>query len=62
MKQVIDKLGGVPALARALGKPVTTVREWYNVDRIPAKHQRAVLNLAAAQGIPLTADEVIPAA
>lgn len=51
---VIEKFGGVPSLARLLSKPIRTVQSWKDVGRIPTKHQQALLDAAAVNGIALS--------
>ena len=58
---VIDKFGGVRALARTLGhKHPSTVQGWRDSGIIPAQRQRELLDLAEAMGIALQAEELIP--
>jgi hypothetical protein len=63
IRNVISKLGGITAVARALGhRNVTTVQGWWDRELIPARRQRDVLDLAARMGVPLLPDEIIPPA
>ncbi|WP_369405410.1 carph-isopro domain-containing protein [Novosphingobium capsulatum] len=63
IRNVISKLGGITAVARALGhRNVTTVQGWWDRELIPARRQRDVLDLAAHMGVPLLPDEIIPPA
>ena len=57
--RIIEKFGGVPRLARILDRPTRTVQSWKEVGRIPAQHQRAVMEAAKLAAIPLSADEFI---
>lgn len=47
LQQVIDRAGGVPALASAIGVWNTAVYQW---RRVPARHLQAVADLT---GLPL---------
>jgi hypothetical protein len=56
--RIIEKFGGITALARALGhKHPTTVQGWKDRKFIPAKHQADVLNKARDLGLDLTTDD-----
>lgn len=60
---VIEKFGGVRALAKTLGhKHPTTVQGWRESGFIPAQRQREVLDAAERLGIALTAEDLIPKA
>lgn len=49
---IIERFGGLTALARALGhKHVTTVQGWRDSGRIPAKQQPLVLAAAERCGV-----------
>lgn len=53
--RVIERFGGISALANALGhKHPTTVSQWKVRGVIPARQQDAVLRAAVEKGIPLT--------
>ena len=54
--EIIDKFGGQSALAKLLDKRQSTIQHWYN-NRIPAKWQATILNLAKEQGIKLKAED-----
>jgi hypothetical protein len=54
---IIQKLGGVTALSRQLGVPLTTVSSWGRCNRIPEWRQPAILRLALETGVAIsTAD------
>lgn len=68
---VIDKCGGVGAVAKALGLSRSTVWRWTqpcaDADQqgqtgglVPSQHQRPLLDWAAANGIRLTPSMLIP--
>jgi hypothetical protein len=57
---IIERFGGVSALARLLGKAPSTVQYWLRRGTIPAKWQGRLLALAHEQGIGLIADDFIP--
>ena len=62
-ERIIDKFGGISALARALGhKHPTTVQGWKDRKFIPARHQTEVLKRARELGIDLVADDFFGAA
>jgi hypothetical protein len=48
--EIIDLLGGVTAVSRHLGVPLTTVSSWGRWNQIPAWRQPEMLRLAAGQG------------
>ena len=51
---IIDRFGGMTALARALGhKNPTTVQGWKVRGIIPARQQRELLDLAKRSGVRL---------
>jgi len=54
--KIIDKFGGQSALARLLGTRQSTIQHWYN-NRIPAKWQKTILDLAKEQEISLKAED-----
>lgn len=65
-RTIIDRFGGFPAVAQALGVDVTRVYRWtYPKDRggtggtIPARHYPALLEEARRRAIDLTADDLI---
>ena len=51
--EIVQKLGGTRALAGVLRLPVSTVQSWKRAGQIPARHQEAVLEAAAALSVPL---------
>lgn len=54
--EIIEKFGGQSALAKLLDKRQSTIQHWYN-NRIPAKWQKDILDLARLQGIDLKAED-----
>ena len=61
IRRVISELGGITAVARALGhRNPSTVQGWWDRELIPAHRQRGVLDLARALDKPVTADDLIP--
>lgn len=54
--EIIDKFGGQSALAKLLYKRQSTIQHWYN-NRIPAKWQGILLDLAKRQGIRLKTED-----
>jgi hypothetical protein len=59
-KQIIDSLGGVTAVAKALGVPLTTVSSWGRFNQIPLWRQPKLLELAAANGEALSTADFPP--
>ena len=60
-KEIVDRLGGVTAVAKELGVPLTTVSSWGRFNQIPAWRQPKLLELATATNVPLsTADFPAP--
>ncbi len=56
--EIIDKFGGQSALAGLLGKTQSTIQHWYN-NRIPAKWQKPILDLAEEHVIDLKAGDFL---
>jgi len=62
VSSIIDRFGGLHAMARALGhKHPTTIQGWKERGIVPARQQRVVLDAAKAAGIELSADDLITA-
>ena len=59
IENVIWQLNGKTKVAKHLGLHPTTVRLWVRNDRIPAKWQQPVLDLARANGINIEISEVV---
>jgi len=59
-RAVIEKLGGIRPVARAMGLAHTTVQGWCETGIIPAYRQREVLNLAKTLNKRVTAADLIP--
>lgn len=55
---IIDALGGVAAVSRALNIPPTTVGNWRARNSIPARHHQAILTEAGGR---VTAEQIIAA-
>lgn len=51
--EIINRLGGVTAVAKDLGVPLTTVSSWGRFNQIPQWRQMKLLELAAARNEPL---------
>lgn len=56
---IMSKFGGAAPLADLLGYPVTTVRNWEDRKRIPAKHFATLIDAAKKKGVSLTAEELV---
>ena len=52
-KDIVDRLGGVTAVSKALGVPLTTVSSWGRFNSIPDWRQPKLLELATATNVPL---------
>jgi hypothetical protein len=48
-KDIVDRLGGVSAVAREMGVPLTTVSSWARFNSIPLWRQPKLLELATAR-------------
>ena len=56
-QDIIKELGGVTAVSKHLGVPLTTVSSWCRFNSIPLWRQSKLLELATTQNKPLsTAD------
>lgn len=55
----VESFGGVRKLARILSLDPSAISRWRLNGRIPAMHQRRVLELAWERGIDMTAHDVI---
>jgi hypothetical protein len=51
--EIIKELGGVTAVSRQLGVPLTTVSSWGRFNSIPQWRQSKLLEIAIAQGATL---------
>jgi hypothetical protein len=60
-KEIIEKFGGQSALAALIDKGQSTVAYWAKTGVIPARWQPKLLMLALNNGIPLTANDFVPA-
>ena len=58
-KSIFEQFGGIRPMARALGLPSSNVGAWKTKGRIPADKQPHVLAVAKAQGLPITAEDVV---
>lgn len=56
-QKVIQKFGGVSPLAKALDKPRSSVRNWWDRGVIPAREQSNVLLAAQKEGVDLKPDD-----
>jgi hypothetical protein len=60
-QDIIKELGGVTAVSKHLGVPLTTVSSWGRFNSIPLWRQSKLLELATTQNKPLsTADFPAP--
>ncbi len=61
VQNIVAKFGGVRSMARAVGKPPSTVASWKERGAIPDSHKVEILDAARKQGIPLTPGDFFPA-
>ena len=59
--QIVTRFGGVRALARLIGKPVSTVASWKDRGSIPDKEKPTVLGAGNSAGIALKPEDFFPA-
>lgn len=50
-KDIISRFGTAAALARKLGRPESTVRQWGNRNSIPRTHWPELIGLAERSGV-----------
>ena len=58
--QIIEKFGGVRAMARRLGRAASTVNSWADRGSIPDAEKATILALAQRDNIGLTAVDFFP--
>lgn len=58
-EHVIDSFGGLTKMARALGRPITTVQGWKDRGRIPQDHWREIIEVGKSIEVPLTLDDFV---
>ncbi len=58
--QIFGRFGGVRAMSRAVGKPVSTVASWKRRGSIPDSQKPDVLAAAIKAGIPLRPEDFFP--
>ena len=56
---IIDRLGGSTALARALDRPAGTVRQWRNRNSVPAWQWSRLVSVARARGLTSVTPEAL---
>jgi hypothetical protein len=56
-RRVIAKYGGVAQMSRRTGIPSTTLRYWWDQDRIPSKRIAEIRMFAGRDGVDLSADD-----
>lgn len=57
---IIEKFGGVRAMATALGCAPSTVQGWKNRGSIPDEKKTAVLDTARRSGVAISRDDFWP--
>lgn len=58
--RIVDRFGGVRPMARAIGKPVSTVWSWQSRRSIPDQHKAEILGAANLQGLALGPEDFFP--
>lgn len=61
VSKIISAFGGVRPMARACGRPVSTVQSWKDRGSIPDDHKPDVLLCATQKGILLGPEDFFPA-
>lgn len=56
---VIENLGGLTKLARALDCAVSTVQGWKERGKIPQEHWLPIITVAKEQGIEITLEDFV---
>lgn len=59
-QKIIQKFGGVRALARLMQRPVSTVGSWGDRGSIPDEEKACIMSLSIQQNIGLTAQDFFP--
>lgn len=59
-QKIIERCGGVRALARSLGRPTSTVHSWGDRGSIPDEAKAEIMALSDAQGLGLTHQDFFP--
>lgn len=60
VQKIIDRFGGVRPMAKAVGKPVSTVNSWNTRGSIPDVNKPLVLASAKSAGIDLGKADFFP--
>jgi hypothetical protein len=56
-QDIIERLGGMAAVARKLKLPLTTVQGWQVANHFPDWRKEALIRLAMDEGKPLSTEE-----
>jgi hypothetical protein len=56
---LFDLFGGIRPMARAVARPSSTIMTWKSEGRIPSSEQPHVLAVGQANGLPITAEDVV---
>lgn len=59
-RQIVMKLGGITAVAKYLGVPISTVSSWGRFNRIPEWRQPALMRLALELNVSLSTEDFPP--
>lgn len=58
--EILEELGGVTKVARALGLPISTVHTWSRKNAVPAWRRDNLVGLARKARKPLAKTELLP--
>lgn len=56
-REIIKELGGVTAVSKQLGVPLTTVSSWCRFNHVPTWRQTKLLEIAIDKGVSLNTDD-----
>lgn len=59
-QKIIERCGGARALARALGRPASTVHSWGDRGSIPDEAKAEIMAYSQSRGLGLTAGDFFP--
>ena len=60
-EMIIERMGGLTKLARALGYPVSTVQGWKDRRSIPQDHWLSIMQAAKSAGVVLALEDFFTA-
>lgn len=62
ISKIIEKFGGLSAMALCTGFPKTTILSWEDRASMPDRHKERVLEAATSNGVALTKEDFFPVA